>query len=154
MKELKQVTEFMRMSNHPILSEPQIPSNERCALRVELIDEELKELREAIYNYDIVETADAICDLLYVVYGAANEFGLNDKLEALFNEVHRSNMSKACNTHQEALGTLKYYETKRDTLCEIVEHGDKYLVRRLKDGKQLKCVYNYSEPNLESIINS
>jgi predicted HAD superfamily Cof-like phosphohydrolase len=154
MKQLKQVTEFMKMSDHPILSEPQIPSNKRCALRVELIDEELNELREALYKYDIVETADAICDLLFVVLGAANEFGLNAKLEALFDEVTRSNMSKACNTHKEAVGTLRYYEEHKAVLCEIVEHEDKYLVRRLSDGKQLKCVYNYSEPNLESIINS
>lgn len=151
MKQLKQVSEFMRMSDHPILDKPQIPSKERCDLRVELIQEELDELIEAIVNGDVVEAADAHCDLLYVVLGSANEFGLNSRLEALFNEVHRSNMSKACNTHSEAIGTLKHYEEK-GTLCQIVEHEDKYLVRRLSDGKQLKCVYNYSEPNLEAIL--
>lgn len=151
MKQLKQVSEFMRMSNHPILETPQIPSKERCQLRFDLIEEELTELGDSILANDIVEVADAICDLLFVVYGAANEFGLNSKLEALFNEVYRSNMSKACNTHEEALGTLKHYEEK-GTLCQIVEHEGLYLVRRLSDGKQLKCVYNYSEPNLEAIL--
>jgi predicted HAD superfamily Cof-like phosphohydrolase len=57
-----------------------------------LIEEELNELKEAIANDDLVEVADALADLLYVVYGAGAAFGIN--LDACFHEVHSSNMSK------------------------------------------------------------
>jgi predicted HAD superfamily Cof-like phosphohydrolase len=61
-------------------------------LRYELIREELEEMREALDTKDLVGIADALADLLYVVYGAGHSFGLD--LDACFNEVHRSNMSK------------------------------------------------------------
>ncbi len=61
-------------------------------LRYELIREELEELKEAMDEKDIVGVADALSDLLYVVYGAGHAFGIN--LDNCFNEVHRSNMSK------------------------------------------------------------
>ena len=61
-------------------------------LRYELIREELEEMREAMDKKDLVGIADALTDLLYVVYGAGHSFGLD--LDACFNEVHRSNMSK------------------------------------------------------------
>jgi predicted HAD superfamily Cof-like phosphohydrolase len=52
------------------------------------------ELHEAWSNKDIVEVADAITDCLYILFGTAIEFGLQDKLEDFFDEVHGSNMSK------------------------------------------------------------
>ena len=61
-------------------------------LRVDLIAEELEELELAITNTDIVEMADALTDLLYVVYGAGHAFGID--LDECFLEVHSSNMSK------------------------------------------------------------
>ena len=61
-------------------------------LRYELIREELEEMREALDSKDLIGVADALTDLLYVVYGAGHSFGLN--LDACFEEVHRSNMSK------------------------------------------------------------
>ncbi len=61
-------------------------------LRVELIEEELTELKEALEAKDIVETADALTDLLVVIYGAGHAFGIN--LDDCFLEVHDSNMSK------------------------------------------------------------
>ena len=61
-------------------------------LRYELIREELEELKEAMDEKDIVGVADALSDLLYVVYGAGHSFGID--LDNCFNEVHRSNMSK------------------------------------------------------------
>lgn len=66
---------------------------DRVALRWSLIDEEATELHTAIFqDGDIVETADALADLVYVIYGAALEFGID--LDAVLAEVHRSNMSK------------------------------------------------------------
>jgi predicted HAD superfamily Cof-like phosphohydrolase len=83
---------FMHTFNQEVKKEAEFPSNEICQLRVDLITEELEELREAIHDKDIVEVADALTDLLYVVYGAGHAFGID--LDACFNEVHRSNMSK------------------------------------------------------------
>lgn len=62
------------------------------ALRCALIEEEAREFRDALEADDIVEVADAIGDLLYVVYGAARTFGI--PVRAVFAEVHRSNMTK------------------------------------------------------------
>ena len=59
---------------------------------MELIREEYEELEEAIENKDMVEVADALTDLLYVVYGAGHAFGID--LDECFLEVHESNMSK------------------------------------------------------------
>ena len=81
---LNQVAEFHRTFNAPILDTPQIPSEERARLRVKLLQEELDELKEAIANNDLVEVADALCDLQYVLSGAVLEFGLGEKFVELF----------------------------------------------------------------------
>jgi predicted HAD superfamily Cof-like phosphohydrolase len=62
-------------------------------LRVDLIQEELDEFAEACANHDLPEMIDALCDLLYVTYGAAVAMGVD--LEPFYDEVHRSNMAKA-----------------------------------------------------------
>lgn len=67
--------------------------NYRGDLRVRLIEEELEELHEAIDNGDMVEFIDAICDLLYVVHGAALEAGIH-QIQPFFEEVHKTNMAK------------------------------------------------------------
>jgi predicted HAD superfamily Cof-like phosphohydrolase len=147
---LNQVAEFHRTFKHPVLDQPTIPSRERCRLRVSLLAEELKELEEAIEDEDIVEVADALCDLQYVLSGAILEFGLGEKFRALFDEVQRSNMSKACNSVEEAEATVRHYEAK-GTECYYKEDNGKYLVYRKGDDKTLKNV-NYSPANLESIV--
>tara|TARA_B100001094_G_C17632197_1_gene530979 strand:+ start:98 stop:439 length:342 start_codon:yes stop_codon:yes gene_type:complete len=68
------------------------PENKIVQLRIDLIEEELNELKEAVKNNDIVEVADALTDILYVTYGAGHSFGVN--LDKCFDEVQRSNMSK------------------------------------------------------------
>ncbi|MGR3811709.1 hypothetical protein [Jiulongibacter sp. NS-SX5] len=147
---LSQVADFHRTFHHPILEEPQIPSQKRCELRVELISEELKELQEAIEDKDIVEIADALCDIQYVLSGAVLEFGLGHKFKELFDEVQRSNMSKACKTEEEAQATVDHYKAK-GTDCFYKEDGDKFLVFREGDHKTLKSV-NYSPASLKEII--
>jgi predicted HAD superfamily Cof-like phosphohydrolase len=67
---------------------------ETIALRVSLIQEELDEYREAAEAHDLVGVADALSDLMYVVLGTYVSHGLQDVAEALFAEVHASNMSK------------------------------------------------------------
>lgn len=60
--------------------------------RVAYVEEEARELREAVETGDVVGSADALADLAYVVYGAAWRFGI--PLDAVVAEVHRSNMTK------------------------------------------------------------
>jgi predicted HAD superfamily Cof-like phosphohydrolase len=150
---LRQVADFHRTFQHPILENPSIPDEKRCALRVALLAEELKELEEAIADRDIIEIADALCDLQYVLSGAVLEFGLGNKFEALFNEVQRSNMSKACNSEEEAIATVKYYLEERGTDCYYEEKEGKWLVYRKGDNKTIKSV-NYSPADLKSILDT
>jgi predicted HAD superfamily Cof-like phosphohydrolase len=148
---LNQVAAFHRTFKHPILETPQIPSVDRCALRVSLISEELEELRDAIKDNDIVEIADALCDIQYVLSGAVLEFGLGDKFADLFNEVQRSNMSKACNTIEEAEATVVHYNKKDGTKAYYREEDGKFLVYRVGDNKTLKSI-NYSPADIKGIL--
>jgi predicted HAD superfamily Cof-like phosphohydrolase len=63
-------------------------------LRFELMKEENEEYLEAVQNNDIVEIADALGDMLYILCGTILEHGLQHKIEAVFDEIQRSNMSK------------------------------------------------------------
>lgn len=150
-KPLNSVAEFHKTFKHPILDKPQIPSKDRCELRVSLIQEELKELEEAIANHDLVEVADALCDIQYVLSGAILEFGMGDKFKALFDEVQRSNMSKTCATREEAEATQKHYQEKDGTESYIEESDGHFLVYRKSDKKTLKSV-NYSPADLKSLL--
>lgn len=148
---LRQVAEFHRTFKHPILDEPTIPSADRCRLRVALIAEELKELEEAIAENDIVEVADALCDIQYVLAGAVLEFGLGDQFKTLFDEVQRSNMSKTCQTKEEAEATMKHYKETKGVDSYMEKAGDVYLVFRESDKKTLKSV-NYSPADLKGLL--
>ena len=148
---LNQVADFHYTFKHPVLETPQIPGEKRSKLRVELISEELKELEQAIKDNDIVEVADALCDIQYVLSGAVLEFGMGEKFKALFDEVQRSNMSKACDTEQEAIKTVEYYRNEKNTSCYYKNEDDKWLVYREGDNKTLKSI-NYSPADLKSIL--
>ncbi|MEM0941749.1 MAG: nucleoside triphosphate pyrophosphohydrolase family protein [Bacteroidota bacterium] len=150
---LNQVAEFHKTFQHPILTKPQIPSEDRCKLRVSLIAEELEELKEAIVNKDLTEVADALCDIQYVLSGAVLEFGLGEKFKALFEEVQHSNMSKACESEEEAKQTVTYYKVEKSTDAYYKKRDGKWLVYRVKDQKTLKSV-NYSPADLKSILDS
>jgi predicted HAD superfamily Cof-like phosphohydrolase len=148
---LNLVGDFHKTFKHPILLKPSIPAAERCKLRVALIAEELKELEVAILEKDIVEVADALCDIQYVLAGAILEFGLGEKFKALFEEVQRSNMSKACTSEEEAQKTVEHYRKKDGTECYYLQEGDKWLVYRKADNKTIKSV-GYSPANLQKIL--
>ncbi len=148
---LNQVAEFHKTFKAPILNSPTIPNQQRCELRVSLLAEELKELQEAIAQNDLVEIADALCDLQYVLSGAVLEFGLGDKFVDLFDEVQRSNMSKACQSYEDAQETVNYYAQKDGTQAHIVAEGNLFLVYRSADNKVLKSI-KYSPANLKEIL--
>ena len=92
MSNFNDVKIFMELYGQEVKTKPSFPSEKIVQLRYDLIKEELDELSDAINDKDIVEVADALTDLLYVVYGAGHAFGID--LDKCFAEVQRSNMSK------------------------------------------------------------
>lgn len=148
---LEKVKCFHEMFNAPVLETPQIPSKERCDLRVTLIQEELDEMKEAIENGDVIEIADSLGDLMVVLCGSILEFGMGDKFNEIFENIHNSNMSKACTSQQEALATLSHYKQKDGTEGRYEEVNGKYIVYRKVDNKVLKSV-GYSPASLQDIL--
>lgn len=143
------VEEFHKTFGAPILNKPEIPSKERCRLRINLMQEELNEIKEAIEKEDIIEISDGLADLMFVLCGSICEFGLGEKFNELFNEVQRSNMSKACSSEQEALDTLSHYKQKDGTEGYYKEVNGVYIVYRNGDNKVLKSV-NYSPADIKN----
>tara|TARA_X000000950_G_C13802972_1_gene614332 strand:- start:603 stop:974 length:372 start_codon:yes stop_codon:yes gene_type:complete len=92
MSNFDSVKKFMLTFGQDVKNKASFPNAKIQNLRIDLIDEELTELKDAIKNNDIVEVADALTDLLYVTYGAGHAFGID--LDKCFNEVQSSNMSK------------------------------------------------------------
>jgi predicted HAD superfamily Cof-like phosphohydrolase len=88
----KKVYEFMEVFGQECRDFPSFPEERIQQLRQDLIEEEFNELKQAIAEKDVVGVADALSDLLYVVYGTGIAFGID--LDACFAEVHASNMSK------------------------------------------------------------
>ena len=88
----QKVSIFMKVMSQEQPEKSGFPNDRTTDLRLNLIDEEFKELKDAVEAKDIVEVADALADMLYVIYGAGHAFGIN--LDLAFNNVHASNMSK------------------------------------------------------------
>ena len=119
------VTEFhtafkLNMNQKPIAN----IGKDRNTLRFNLMKEENEEYLEAAENNDLVEVADALGDMLYILCGTIIEHGMQDKIEEVFNEIQRSNMSK------------------------LDENG---MPIYREDGKVLKGP-NYFKPNIASIL--
>jgi len=87
------VREFHLAYGLPVADLPSadLPDGE-VALRQDLIDEEVCELREAAAAGDLIGVADALADIVYVAYGTALVYGID--LDAVLDEVHASNMTK------------------------------------------------------------
>ena len=125
-KLLEAVNQFHETYNLPVRHEPTIKiPKEQPLLRYDLMAEENKEYLEAAQNNDLAEVADALGDMLYIVCGTILDHGLQYKIEEIFDEIHKSNMSKLDNN-----GNPIY----RD------------------DGKVLKGP-NFSKPDLLKILN-
>ena len=123
MTNAERVKEFMEAFSQEVKGSPELVDHKIAMLRLGLILEEYKELEEAQNEEDLVGIADALSDILYVVYGAAHAYGI--PIDECFDEVHNSNMSK------------------------LGENG-KPIYR--EDGKILKGPYFY-EPKLKGILN-
>ena len=92
MSNFNKVGIFMKTFGQDVKEKHSLSSEKINNLRISLIEEELRELKEAMKNKDLIEVADALTDILYVTYGAGHAFGIN--LDECFNEVQNSNMSK------------------------------------------------------------
>jgi len=95
MTNFEKVGMFMKTFGQEIKKKPSLSSDKINNLRINLIEEEFKELKEALNKKDLKEVADALTDILYVTYGAGHAFGIN--LDKCFEEVQKSNMSKLGN---------------------------------------------------------
>jgi len=122
---IEQVQEFHETYGLPVETEQTTGSEQTKALRINLLQEELDELKEALENDDMLETLDALIDLQYVLDGAFLSFGLQKVKNEAFEAVHRSNMSK------------------------LGEDGKP--IRREGDGKVMKGP-NYFKPDLAQFI--
>ena len=115
MSNFDDVKSFMKNYGQEVKTKASFPSEKIVQLRYDLIKEELNELSVAIKDKDIIEVADALTDILYVVYGAGHAFGIN--LDKCFKEVQDSNMSKLgedgkpiYNEHGKVMKGPKYFK--------------------------------------------
>ena len=92
MTNFEKVGLFMRTFGQELKTKPGLSSEKINNLRINLINEELEEFKQAIKSNDLKEAVDALTDILYVTYGAGHAFGVN--LDECFDEVQKSNMSK------------------------------------------------------------
>jgi len=93
-KQLKQLKEFHSAFGLGWGSNPSHVNEETKKLRISIMREELNEAILAMENEPIENIAKELADVLYVVYGTIGEYGLGGKMEQVFDEVHKSNMSK------------------------------------------------------------
>ena len=120
----KMVTDFHSVNDAHIGKKPCLPTTDERGLRQRLLQEEFEEYMVGEKNNDIVEIADALGDMLYIIYGTSVSYGI--PIDLIFEEIHRSNMSK--------LGE------------------DGHPIRRA-DGKILKGP-NYFRPDISKILNA
>ena len=92
MSNFSKVGNFMKTFGQEVKTKPSLSTEKINKLRIDLIKEELEELKEAIKKKDLLEVADALTDILYVTYGTGHAFGVD--LDKCFEEVQNSNMSK------------------------------------------------------------
>jgi len=119
---------------------------------INFIQEELDELKEAVAERDIVGIFDALLDITYVGLGnGALVFGLNDKIEAGYAEVQASNMSKSCESIEEAEETVRVRSEQQGEPCHYEQVDDRYVVYRTRDNKVMKSI-NYFAPDLNQFF--
>ena len=153
------VQDFMRSYNQVVRTSATIKiPEEEIKLRMQLIEEELEEMHTALVAEDITEVADAIGDLLYVIYGAAATFGMD--AQQIFNEVHGSNMSKfwlnneiATEFNKDAQEVHQYNGTapfENDNYIAQKISRNRWIVKN-KDGKIIKSP-SFRPPNLKTVL--
>lgn len=128
------------------------PNFDNMELRINLIQEELDELKEAYLKGDMVEIADAYGDILFLTLGGVLKNGLESNFEQIFDEICDSNLSKADDTMCDALKTReKYDELEVETYFQLNPEFNKYITYRKSDNKVLKS-HKYTAVNLEKFV--
>ena len=92
MTNFEKVKQFMQTFGQEVKTKASFSDEKTNQLRLDLISEELEELKNAMDSKDLLEVADALTDILYVTYGAGHALGID--LDKCFDEVQNSNMSK------------------------------------------------------------
>lgn len=111
------VRDFHEKMGQPVGKEPHFLDGERLEFRINLIEEEFDELIEAIEEGDLANTFKEMADMVYVIQGLAVEMGGN--LDAVFDEVHRSNMTKIGKD-----GVVKYRDDGKVLKPDTYEEAD------------------------------
>jgi len=124
MTNAEMVLQFHKVMGQCIGKEPGFPDKKERVLRTNLLQEEYQEYLTAEQDNNIVEIADALADMMYIIYGTATSYVI--PLDEIFTEVHRSNM------------------TKLDPITGLP-------MRRLLDGKIIKPS-TYEAPKIREII--
>lgn len=146
----EKVREFNRGFGLEVLTEPQ-PDRLRedpklIHRKMELIREEMRELEEAVSAQDPVETMDALLDLEYVINGMAIALGMD--MDRGMERVHASNMSKLCQSEEDAIETVAWYRRRYEEgeslydspVYAATEDGRGYIVRNESTNKILKSI--------------
>ncbi len=144
MTAMEQVAEFHTLFDHPVSKEPKTVDRDLALLRHRLIVEELDEFYEGIENDDVVEIADALGDLIYVVCGAALVYGID--LESVVDEIHRSNMTKL----EPCVVCAGSGFFRDEGKCQDCDGTGGYVLRR-DDGKVLKGS-RYERPDIHLVL--
>jgi hypothetical protein len=150
---VSEVEEFNALMNKPNNYEPTIPKEKGEWMFVyNFILEELEEYKQACENGDIVEVLDALCDITYVSLGnGAMLHGLKDKVWEAYQEVQASNLSKACQTEEEAQKTVEVRSAEQGEKCHYEKVDNKFIVYRTRDRKVMKNI-NYFRPDLKKFF--
>lgn len=143
----EKVIDFCKCAGHPVYTEYQLnifeEHPERVDLRLKLIQEEVKELEQAIQERNFTEVIDALTDIMYVTLGMGIEFGIN--LDKTFDLVHESNMTKFCKTEEEAKETVEWYKLNEKRYKEPSyrksKDGEHWIVYDAVNDKVLKSIY-------------
>lgn len=167
MKHIGRVIEFHKTAGHPVTDIDSIPTVKQRTLRLNLILEELIELSHAYglsetfrnkllaqttidckdtFEFNQVESLDALCDLEVVVLGGYCMSGFTEVADSAFTEVMDSNMSKFCSSLDEVHASTSKHNDWYHKLVNGV-----YVLYRTADNKIMKGI-NYFKPNLEKFL--
>ena len=149
---VNEVEEFNETMGKPNNYEPTIPSKKEWQFVYDFILDELEEYKEACEKGDIVGILDALCDITYVSLGNGTMLhGLKGHIWDAYQEVQASNMSKSCETEEEATDTVNVRAKEQGEDCHYEKVGDRFVVYRSRDRKVMKSI-NYFKPNLEQFL--
>ena len=147
-----EVQEFNDTFGKPNNYEPTIGEKKEWKFVYDFILEELEEYKEACEKGDIVGILDALCDITYVSLGNGTMLhGLKGKIWKAYQEVQASNMSKTCETIEEAEETVKVRSEEKGHPCHWEQVRDRYIVYRSSDRKVMKSI-NYFAPDLKQFF--